>query len=227
MEGKTVMKCTKLLTVVCVAISLVSVAASPATAEVFLDLYGGVVFPRATDTEAESPTGEAKNTAGFKDTFVLGGRTGSWGTEVGLGWFGMAVDVSYWQAKAKDSILGATPEIKVLPATILLMFRYPGEKIQPYAGVGGGVFLSQFKNDVDLSLLGGSGGGGFKDHQVDVGFDARAGLAVKVHEKISIFVEGRYIYFSPKYEDKINGQKVTMETDAEAIQALAGISFHF
>ena len=62
---------------------------------------------------------------------------------------------------------------------------------------------------------------------MDPGFDARAGLAVKVHKKISIFVEGRYIYFSPKYKDKINGQKVTVETDAEAIQALAGISFHF
>lgn len=221
------MNCTKLLTVICVAISLVAVAASPATAQVFLDLYGGVVFPRAADTEAESSTGETKNTSGFEDTFVIGGRTGSWGTDANLGWFGMAVDVSYWQSKAKFSMLGATPEVKVLPVTVLLMFRYPGEKIKPYAGVGGGVFLSQIKSDVDLSLLGGLGGGRFKGHQVDAGFDARAGLAVEVREKISIFVEGRYIYFSPKYEDKINGQKVTIETDVEAIQVLAGISIQF
>ena len=85
------MNCTKLLTVICVAISLVAVAASPATAQVFLDLYGGVVFPRAADTEAESSTGETKNTSGFEDTFVIGGRTGSWGTEANLGWFGMPV----------------------------------------------------------------------------------------------------------------------------------------
>ena len=122
---------------------------------------------------------------------------------------------------------GNQTEIKTLPVTVLLMFRYPGEKVQPYAGIGGGVFLSQLKGDADLGSVGGSGGGSFKDYQADAGFDARAGLAVKVNEKISIFAEGRYVYFNPKYEDKINGQKVTVETDAEAIQALAGISFHF
>jgi len=221
------MKCAKLLVVVFLVVVLAVVAASPASAQVFLDLYGGVVFPHATDTEAKAPTGRTKNTAGFEDTFVVGGRVGSWGTEVGLGWFGMALDVYYWQSETKESLLGSKPETKILPVTVLLMLRYPGEKFQPYAGVGGGVFLSQLKNDVDLSLVGGSGGGSFKDYQVDAGFDARAGLAVKVHKKISIFAEGRYIYFSPKYKDKVNGQKVTVETDAEAFQALAGISFHF
>jgi len=221
------MKCTKLLIVVFLVVGLVVVAAGPATAQVFLDLYGGMVFPRAADTEAKASTGREKNTVGVKDSFVLGGRVGSWGTEVGLGWFGMALDISYTQTETKESFLGTKPETKILPVTVLLMFRYPGEKVQPYAGVGGGVFLSQLKSDVDLSLLGGSGGGSFKDYQVDAGFDARAGLAVKVHKKISIFVEGRYIYFSPKYKDKVNGQKVTVETDAEAIQALAGISFRF
>jgi opacity protein-like surface antigen len=186
-----------------------------------------MVFPRALDTEAKASTGREKNTVGVKDSFVLGGRVGSWGTEVGLGWFGMAVDVSYTQSETKESFLGTKPETKILPVTVLFMFRYPGEKVQPYAGIGGGVFLSQLKSDVDLSSLGGSGGGSFKDYQVDAGFDARAGLAVKVHKKISIFVEGRYVYFSPKYKDKVNGQKVTVETDAEAIQALAGISFRF
>lgn len=221
------MKCTKLLIVVFLVVGLVVVAASPATAQVFLDLYGGVVFPRAADTEVKASTGRTDNTVGIKDSFVLGGRVGSWGTEAGLGWFGMAVDISYWQSETKESILGTKPETKVLPVTFLLMFRYPGEKVQPYAGIGGGVFLSQLKGDADLGFVGGSGGGGFKDDQVDAGFDARAGLAVKVHKKISIFVEGRYIYFSPKYKDKVNGQKVTVETDAEAIQTLAGISFHF
>ena len=221
------MKFLKLQLVFCVAIVLAVVAVRPAASQVFLDLYGGLVFPHATDTEAKAPTGNAKNTAGFEDTFALGGRTRSWGTEVGLDWFGMALDISYWQSKAKLSILGARPEKKVLPVTILLMFRYPGEKIQPYVGVGGGIFMTQLKNDVDLSLLGGSGGGGFKDFRIDAGFDSRAGLEVKVHEKFSIFVEGRYIYFRPKYEDKVAGQKVTLETDAQAILAIAGISFPF
>ena len=137
------MKFVKLLAVVCVAVSLVVVAAGPATAQVFLDLYGGVVLPHANDIEAKASTGRTKNTAGFEDSFTLGGRVGSWGTEAGLGWFGMAVDVSYTQSEAKDSVLGAKPEIKIMPVTVLLMFRYPGEKVQPYAGIGGGVFLSQ------------------------------------------------------------------------------------
>ena len=221
------MKCTKLLIVVFLVVVLAVVVASPVAAQVFLDLYAGAVFPRLADTEAKASTGKTDNTVGVKDTFTLGARVGSWGTEAGLGWFGMAVDVSYWQSETKESLLGTKPETKILPVTVLLMFRYPGEKVQPYAGIGGGVFLSQLKGDFDLSLAGGSGGGSFNDYQVDAGFDARAGLAVKVHKKISIFVEGRYIYFSPKYEDKVNGQKVTVETDAEAIQALAGISFHF
>ena len=122
---------------------------------------------------------------------------------------------------------GVGVQVKVLPVTVLLMFRYPGEKVQPYAGIGGGVFLSHLKGDADLGFVGGSGGGSFKDYQADAGFDARAGLAVKVHKKISIFAEGRYVYFNPKYEDKFDGEKVTLSTDVESIQALAGISFHF
>ena len=111
--------------------------------------------------------------------------------------------------------------------TILLMFRYPGKKVQPYAGVGGGLFLSQLENDADFSQIGISSTGSFKDTQADLGFDARAGLAVRVSKKISIFAEGRYAYTSPEYEDKIDGEKVTLSTDVESIQALAGISFHF
>ena len=221
------MKWLKLLVAVSLVIGLLAVASGSATAEVFLDLYAGATFSRFQDAEAKASAGRVENTLDFKDSFILGGRIGAWGTDVGLAWFGMAVDLSYWQSDAKDSILGAKPEIEALPVTVLLMFRYPGNTIQPYAGVGGGLFLSQIKNDVDLSLVGGSGSGNFDDTQADLGFDARAGLAVEVHKKISIFVEGRYIYFSPKYEDKVNGEKVTLSTDAEAIQALAGISFHF
>ena len=226
-KGKAEMKRIKLLIVVCFVVSLVQVTASQATAQVFLDLYGGVVFAQGGTGEIKSSTGRTDVAVEFEDTFVLGGRVGSWGTEVGLGWFGMAVDVSYWQSETKKSLLGTEPEGKVLPVTVLLMFRYPGEKVQPYAGIGGGVFLTQFKTDVDLSLVGGSGGGSFTDYQADVGFDARAGLAVKVYKRISIFIEGRYAYFDPKYEDKINGEKVTIEPEAEFMQALGGISFHF
>ena len=220
------MKCTKLLIIAFLIVGLVVSADSPATAQVFLDLYGGVVFAQGAVGEIKASTGRVDSSAEFEDTFVLGGRVGSWGTEVGLGWFGMAVDVSYSQTETKRSVLGNTGEAKVLPVTLLLMFRYPGEKVQPYAGIGGGVFLSQFKGDVDFSAIG-AGAGSFNDYQADLGFDARAGLAAKVHKKISIFVEGRYTYFNPKYEDKINGEKVTIEPEAESIQALAGLSFQF
>lgn len=221
------MKCIKLLAVFCVAVSLITAGGSPAAAQPFLDLYGGAVFPRLPDTEVKTSTGKEENSVDMKSSFVLGARAGYWGTEVGLDWFGMGVDVSYWQSKARDAVLGSKPEVKTLPVTVLLMFRYPGEKVQPYAGVGGGLFLSKMENDLDLSLLGGSGSGSFKDYQADVGFDARGGLAVTVNKKISLFAEGRYVYFSPHYKDKIDGEKVTVSSDVRAIQALAGISFRF
>ena len=221
------MRWVKLLVAVSLVLGPVVVTAGSAKAQVFLNLYAGAAFPQLEDTEAKAATGRAENSVGFKDSFVLGGRVGAWGTDVGLGWFGMAIDVSYWQSEAEDSILGAKPEIKVLPVTVLLMFRYPGEKVQPYAGVGGGLFLSQLENDADFSQIGISSTGNFKDTQADLGFDARAGLAVRVSKKISIFAEGRYAYTSPEYEDKIDGEKVTLSTDVESIQALAGISFHF
>ena len=109
------MKCPKLLVVVFLVVVLAVVVASPATAQVFLDLYGGVVFPRAADTEVKASTGRTDNTVDVKDTFTLGGRVGSWGTEAGLGWFGMALDVSYWQSETKESLLGTKPDVKVLP----------------------------------------------------------------------------------------------------------------
>ena len=169
---------------------------------------------------------DTKNVS-YDTSFTLGGRVGAWGEEVDLNWLGMAVDISYFKTKADDSLPGFEPDTDVLPITLLLMFRYPGKRVRPYAGIGGGLFISRLEQNVDLSFTGVSNTGSVKDTQADLGFDGRAGLAVKVHEKFSVFGEGRYTYFSPEYTDKIDGVKVKVDSDSQVFHFLAGVSLHF
>ena len=218
------MKYVRLLVVAFSAVSLLVMPSGFAAAEVFLDFYGGASFPEDESVKVEALGAFESKRVTYDTSFTLGARATAWGEHVGFDWLGMAVDISYFAQKTDNSAAGSKTEIMVFPLTLLLMFRYPGEVVRPYVGIGGGLFISSLEQDVDLSFAGVSGSGTVKDIQADVGFDARAGLAVKVHEKVSIFGEGRYTSFRPAYSDEINGVKVGVKTDSEVFHLLGGIS---
>lgn len=222
------MKRGKPLFIVILVLGLTGMAASLATAENFVDIYGGVAIPADENVNVHGSQGgatlETTDLVSFDEAFTVGGRVGFWYTEANpsMDYVGLALDVSYFKTEADD--FGT--DIYVVPISVLIMLRHPGDTFQPYLGIGGGLFISHIEQKVDLSFFG-AGTGTAKDTSFDPGFDARAGLGIKVRKNITVFGEGRYTYFDPQYNDTVSGVRVKVETDSNVFYFLGGISYHF
>ena len=222
------MKRAKLLFIAILVLGLMGMTAPFATAENFVDIYGGVAIPADENVTVKGSQGgvslETTELVSFDEAFAVGGRVGFWYTETNpsMDYVGVALDVSYFKTEADD--IGT--DMYVVPITVLVMLRHPGDTLQPYLGIGGGLFISHIEQEVDLSFVG-AGTGTAKDTSFDPGFDARAGLGIKVHKNIKVFGEGRYTYFEPTYKDTVSGVRVKVDTDSNVFYLLGGISFHF
>jgi len=189
----------------------------------FVDLYLGGVVPEDGDVDGEaSPFGVSINDstkADYDNTYVVGGRAGFWSPSTL--WLGVALDVSYFELEAEGT------ETKVLPVSALAMLRYPGDRFQPYIGIGAGVFFTDTEVDIQLS----GENKNFSDTAVDFGLDTRAGLAWKLFRRVAIFGEYRFTYYEADYSDKIDSGGAETNVDIEIKNKvhyfLLGFSYRF
>jgi opacity protein-like surface antigen len=134
---------------------------------------------------------------------------------------GLALDVSYFELEADGT------KTKVLPVSALVMLRYPADRLQPYIGVGAGVFFTDTK--VDIQLAGQNKN--FSDTAIDFGLDTRVGLAWRLFRRFAVFGEYRFTYFEADYSDKIESggteSDVNIEIDNKVHSFLLGISYRF
>ena len=69
-----------------------------ASAEVFLDLYGGATMFNDPDfTVTREGQGRETERGSADTTFTVGGRGGYWFDGQGLRWLGVALDISYFE----------------------------------------------------------------------------------------------------------------------------------
>jgi len=198
-------------------------ATAPSNETWFADLYLGGVMPEDGDVDGEAvPFGVSINDsakADYDNTYVVGGRVGFWSPSTR--WLGLALDVSYFELEA-DGI-----ETKVLPVSALVMLRYPGDRLQPYIGIGGGVFFTDTEVDIQLS----GENKNFSDTAVDFGLDTRAGLAWSLFRRFAIFGEYRFTYYKADYSDKIDSggteSDVNVEIKNKVHYFLLGFSYRF
>ena len=200
------------------------VHAAPGKDRWFVDLYFGGVMPKDSDVDAKAkPYGvaitDSANNVDYDNTPTFGGRVGGWAQE--LSWIGMALDFSYFKMKA-DGI-----DTKVFPLSLLLMLRYTGDRLQPYIGVGPGLFLSDTKVDIQLSGQDKTS----SDTTVDIGLDTRAGLAWRLFKSLAVIGEYRFTYFEGNYDDKVSSggtqTEVKVNTKNYVHHFLVGVSYRF
>jgi opacity protein-like surface antigen len=216
---------------VALALSLWMAAPSLAAAEWFGDLYLGAAWTRSHNASTTVPAAEPvpedqdgyeyapppppgptseTERADFKSGLAVGGRVGYWFQNASA--LGLALDVSYFQPDANGV------DITVVPISALVMVRLnPKGKVQPYAGVGPGLFISHASTDIDT----GEGAVHFSDTQRDIGLDARAGVAWQVAPKWGVFTEYRFTHFKVDFSDL----GVSSETILNTHYVLAGIRF--
>ena len=206
------------LAIVMIALGSIVVAARPASAEWFLDAYGGASMTSDADVTVRNGT-TVDDKVKFDTEAMGGGRLGYW--LEGLPWLGVAGDVSYFAPAGQGT--AADTRLEVVPLSPLVMFRlpllespeFPKGRLQPYLGVGPGFFLNSV--EVDVPGLGEES----TDWQFEVGVDARAGIAFMITPVIGTFVEGRYTWFST------NPGGRSTEFDIETIHVAGGITIRW
>lgn len=207
------------LAAVCASIAL----AGSARAEMFVDLYGGYAHTAASDTTSTGAGGFAPHV----DSGTVGLRGGYWLES--LPWLGIAGDFSWFSPDSSLSLLGSSADVDVYPLSALLMLRaplltsdaFPNGRLQPYGGVGPGIFFSDYYESLFVTDQ------NFEDTAVDVGVDVRAGARVMVLDWLGLFVEYRYTWFEPAWEDRIEGARTRIRTEYGTHHLVGGVGFHF
>ena len=208
-----------------------------ARAEGFADFrIGGAITP---NTDGSNTIGGAPPSPSepieFKAGVSVGIRGGYWLDSVP--WLGFAFDLSYFDPDEDVSVLPV--KLDVFPISALLMLRYPLLKsaayprgrLQPYAGVGPGAFVTTAK--IKLKDVGASEN--FSDTQVNLGVDVRGG--VNFHfappnfpgESLAIFLEYRFTHFEPSdFKDDIAGVPSELEADQlDTHHIVVGLGWYF
>jgi opacity protein-like surface antigen len=229
------MKQKKFLLVIFSMLCFLATGPAQALAEGFIDIYGGWASTRDADVDVSISssglgfvsTESDTEKVDFGSSYTLGARVGYWFEK--FPYVGIAGDLSYFRAENK------TVEIQVVPISLLLMLhcplfkseKFPHGRIQPYAGIGPGFFLSVSDVDLRPTLPKSVSGTSF-----DVGLDLRAGIAWQFHKHLALFGEYRYTDFTVDLEQTdvlygLAGTKETMKTQLSTNHFLIGISYRF
>lgn len=201
--------------IVSIVLTLLTLA-SPASAEWFADAFIGASLTSKDEITFTTFGVERKQDADFKSSAIFGLRVGKWLD--GLPWLGVAVDGSYFRASA---------DVQVFPITGLVMLRYGFLKdeefkegrLQPYAGIGGGLFISNL--DGSIGFVEGS------DTSTDMGLDLRLGVAYRIESSWAAFLEYRFTHVSPTYTVEPFGGRTPADTALNTNHFLLGLSYRF
>ena len=148
------------------------------------------------DLTVTSEGGTRNTVRGHSDTvWTVGGRGGYW-FDRGPRWLGVALDVSYFEPEYSGSGNVAKLKIQTITVTPLAMFRlplletpeHPNGRLQPYVGVGPGIFHQK------ATVQFGSGAGDISDEGFAVGVDVRAGVAYEFLPNWALFLEYRFTH---------------------------------
>jgi opacity protein-like surface antigen len=201
-----------------------------------------VIGHSLTDVELNdfSPSGSMSDRE-LSRSILLGGKVGYYFT--GVRWFGLETEVFYTTPHIEQqntritvqpgSILqgfgpvsGGTAEgvlsgdhfrvINWVPVNV--MFRYHKMRLQPYVGVGMGVFFAR----VHTTAAGFEGSQG----DITVGLNAKAGLEYHITKHLSAFGEWKYNRASFSFDSNSSGA-FGFDADYHVHFVAMGLNFHF
>lgn len=194
----------------------------------------GGVFPQDLGTPDVSgagvPRGTTLSSLSLNNSFLYGAKAGYYFDAQGLPWLGVETEVYNANpnipqqtttinfpgvGSVTGSFTGLTQRVLTW-APIIVQARYPGERLQPYAGVGLGVFFAHACR-ADCSS------------DTAPGFIAKAGLRYFVTTHIAVFGEWKYNHASFSYGNGSSGPfgPLTVSSDYNANVLAFGVGYHF
>ena len=149
-------------------------------------LYGGVTIPRSLE-EAEVQTAKLSDLRLTRSVII--------GTKLGIflsnpAWLGVETEFFYTSPHIKQQDIVFTPggpsnfagaHLRVATWAVNWIARYPGKRVQPYAGAGPGIFWGRMSGD---ELGTGS--------DTSLGLNALAGTRIFLTENLAFFWEYKY-----------------------------------
>ncbi len=197
---------------------------------------GTITFPQGTTVSDQS----------LKDSLLLGAKIGHYFSRAR--WFGLEAEMFYTtpHIKQQDITFRSNSPITFTPsgggpstplgneltavgvqgvnfhvltiAPLNFMFRYPGRRLQPYIGVGPGIFVARIK---DPSITQGDN----SQSSTKIGLNSLVGVRYFLTRHVSAFAEGKYNYVRFDFSENPNffGFKATYAPISVAV----GIAYHF
>ena len=197
-----------------------------ALAELYLGAFGGHTFPNdysdqkttlggVTSYPADSPNGSS---------YVVGGKVGYFFERAR--WLGLETEAFYTKADiGKPGGPVAPGDVRVITVAENVMVRYPGNRIQPYVGVGLGVLFVDVRQDFP-----GHPASAGDASDVALGLNALGGLRVFLTDSIGLFAEYKYQYSPQNFEIKnFLGTGDTLENEGvySTNMVVGGLAYHF
>ncbi|WP_419661462.1 uncharacterized protein Dvar_18940 [Desulfosarcina variabilis str. Montpellier] len=200
-------------------------------AERFADLSAGFTYVQDSDVEYSSNNSSETVDTSYDPSYTIDYRLGFWFE--GQPYLGLAFGVNYTTIDddLEIDILSLTPQI-MFRLPLLKSARYPNGEWTPFITAGPGIFFSRIQYEVSESSVPDMIGmptltGEYKNDQVDVGVDVRAGLKKMMSPNWGLNLEYRFFWFEPEYEDNVLGIDVKTRPELYTHSFMIGVSFNY
>ena len=197
------------------ALAFFLLLSSPAQAELYVAGQLGASIPNSYGDEDLS----------LQNSLMYGAKLGYYFNSIK--WLGLETEVYNTTPKSKQQrvTVNGQPvdlvgqDIRVLTwAPIMVMVRYPGERFQPYAGVGMGVFFARVHD----------GQSDESSSSNRVGLNTQLGLRFLVTKHFSLFGEWKYNRVNFNFSDSTpTGASGGLKGDYSANIFAFGLGWHF
>jgi opacity protein-like surface antigen len=212
------------------ALLLFSLALSslPVKAEMYVAGQVGANIPSSLSNVEYSAFGVTLggNDLSLQNSLMYGAKAGYYFDSLKLQNFNLGVETEAFNAtphiKQQDYTiggvnLGTVPGLtnRVLTwAPVNIVVRYQAGAVEPYAGVGLGVFFSRISDGTNSSS------------STDVGLNTQLGLRVRVTTNLALFGEWKFNYSNISHDNFI-GSAIKVSADYMAHNLVFGIGYHF
>ena len=196
--------------VISAALSIVASFPSTALAEFYVGAMGGYAVPN--DFSNVSGPAAPLPDLSLDNSAVVGGKIGYYFSS----WKWLGVETEGFYLNSDVPAFGPSAELGVGTWAVNAIVRYPGERLQPYAGLGLGIFFAEAEiANIPLS------------NQVETGLNALAGVRAFLTDSIAVFGEYKYNRASFDFETTSNGVTSGLKGDYSVNMAVGGLAFHF
>lgn len=161
----------------------------------------------------------------LQNSLIYGAKLGYYFDQVKVGRFNLGIETEIYNAtphlKQQGSTIGGIPGTvsgftnRVLTwAPVVLLVRYQAGAIEPYAGVGIGLFFSNLAS------------GGYSDSNMQVGLNTQVGIRYRMNQSFSLFTEWKYNHAHIEHLT-IDGSPLSISFDYNVHIIAGGIGYHF